>query len=144
MTILRRILRFLPVAVVVVLVAGWMLSHFFQVEAVFGSWIAKRHYILSLSAGTVAAYSQDYEASPLELRGHRRTSSKTFWSLGQFRYFPHYFGGRYWSCPVLCLVTALLPFAVGALTGFRFRLWQWLAYTALVAVQLAYFLQWQA
>jgi hypothetical protein len=41
--------------------------------------------------------------------------------------------------PIGVLITALLPLAVGAFTGFRFRLWQWLAFTALVAAVLTYY-----
>ena len=41
------------------------------------------------------------------------------------------------------LISLLLPLAIGSFTGFRFRLWHYLAYTALVAVELAYYFQWR-
>ena len=43
--------------------------------------------------------------------------------------------------PSLCLMTLVLPLAVGPLTAFRFRLWHYLAYTTVVSLQLAYFLR---
>jgi hypothetical protein len=44
--------------------------------------------------------------------------------------------------PIPLLITALLPLAIGPFISFRFRLWHYLAYTALVAVELAYYLRW--
>jgi hypothetical protein len=44
--------------------------------------------------------------------------------------------------PIPWLITAVLPFAVGPFISFRFRLWHYLAYTTLVAVELAYYLRW--
>jgi hypothetical protein len=51
----------------------------------------------------------------------------------------------YWQgqVPLPCLVTVLIPISVGFQTACRFRLWHYLAYTALVAVELAYYLRWQ-
>jgi hypothetical protein len=45
--------------------------------------------------------------------------------------------------PQLCLITAVTPLAVGPFLSYRFRLWHYLAYTALVALELAYYLRWQ-
>ena len=43
--------------------------------------------------------------------------------------------------PIILLITALIPLLVGSLSRFRFRLWQFFAFTALVAMELAYFLR---
>jgi hypothetical protein len=45
--------------------------------------------------------------------------------------------------PVPVVATACLPLALGALLSFRFRLWHYLAFTALLAVEFAYYLRWQ-
>jgi hypothetical protein len=45
--------------------------------------------------------------------------------------------------PIACLLTGLLPFAFGPFIAYRFRLWHYLGYTALIAVELAYYLRWQ-
>jgi hypothetical protein len=47
------------------------------------------------------------------------------------------------SVPYLILLPVVLPFVVGSITAYRFRLWHYLAYTTLVAVELAYYLRWQ-
>jgi hypothetical protein len=47
------------------------------------------------------------------------------------------------TVPIAWPITALLPFAIGPFISYRFRLWHYLAYTALVAVELAYYLRWQ-
>ena len=43
----------------------------------------------------------------------------------------------------LLFVAVMLLLAIGPFLSFRFRLWHYLAYTALVAVELAYYLRWQ-
>jgi hypothetical protein len=51
---------------------------------------------------------------------------------------------RMWSfVPTASILTLLMPLAIGPFIRFRFRLWHYLAYTALVAVELAYYLRWQ-
>ena len=43
--------------------------------------------------------------------------------------------------PFLLLMSLVLPLAIGPFIAFRFRLWHYLAYTATVAVELAYYLR---
>jgi hypothetical protein len=45
------------------------------------------------------------------------------------------------NLPFLLLLTLLLPPAVGPFTRFRFPLWSYFAYTALLAAELAYYLR---
>jgi hypothetical protein len=45
--------------------------------------------------------------------------------------------------PAVALITCLIPFALGPFIRFRFRLWHYLVYTALIATELAYYLWWQ-
>jgi hypothetical protein len=44
-------------------------------------------------------------------------------------------------CPIVFAITLLLPFAVAPFTRFRFPLWSYFAWTALVAAELAYYLR---
>jgi hypothetical protein len=46
------------------------------------------------------------------------------------------------AIPLLLCMTGLFPLAVGPFISFRFQIWHYLAYTALVAVELAYYLRW--
>jgi hypothetical protein len=79
---------------------------------------------------------------------HRRSEPLTIQSLlGRFtahRLYKATFGD-YWhvGLPFSAPITALAPLAIGPFLAFRFRLWHYLAYTALVAVELAYYLRWQ-
>jgi len=43
--------------------------------------------------------------------------------------------------PIVLLITALIPLVFGSLSRFRFRLWQFFVFTAILALELAYFLR---
>ena len=43
--------------------------------------------------------------------------------------------------PIAWLITFMLPFALGCLTRFRFPLWSYFVWTALIAAELAYYLR---
>lgn len=45
------------------------------------------------------------------------------------------------EAPIPVLLTLVSPIAVGCLTRFRFPLWSYFAWTALVAAELAYYLR---
>jgi hypothetical protein len=62
--------------------------------------------------------------------------------LGRFVWLVGENGGMI-SLPYSVLTTTLLPPAIGPFLSFRFRLWHYLAYTVLVALELAYYLRWQ-
>jgi hypothetical protein len=71
--------------------------------------------------------------------------------FGRFAYWPagrphHWWRGPYWrvliQVPIPVLLTALLPFAIAPFVRFRFPLWQWLAFTTMVAAELAFYLKW--
>jgi len=140
MPTLRRILKYTPAVVLGLLVIVWMASCFGAVMFIF-KWQSQRLH-LTCGAGNV-----------------------TFGTvLGPYA-TPKLIAGLYWEfhwqdmtgnlvvqtspkslhiqVPQLFLITAVLPLAAGPFLSFRFRLWHYLAYTALVAVELAYYLRWQ-
>jgi hypothetical protein len=43
------------------------------------------------------------------------------------------------AVPISCVITALLPLAVGAFTRFQFSIRMWFVWSALIAVQCAYY-----
>jgi hypothetical protein len=45
------------------------------------------------------------------------------------------------SCPISFVLTLLLPFSLAPFIHFRFPLWSYFAWTALVAAELAYYLR---
>jgi len=49
--------------------------------------------------------------------------------------------GYEFGCPHVILMTAVLPLAIGAISSFRFRLWQYFVYMAIIAAELAFYLR---
>lgn len=47
--------------------------------------------------------------------------------------------GTVFAVPIPCVITALLPLAVGAFTRFQFSIRMWLAWSALIGIQCAYY-----
>ena len=43
--------------------------------------------------------------------------------------------------PIILLLTAMIPIMYGSFSQFRFRLWHFFAFTAVVAIELAFFLR---
>jgi hypothetical protein len=43
------------------------------------------------------------------------------------------------AVPICCVLTALLPLAIGSFTRFQFSIRMWMAWTALIGIQCAYF-----
>jgi len=43
--------------------------------------------------------------------------------------------------PIILLITAMIPVVLGTFHGFRFHLWQLFAFTAIVSLELAFFLR---
>lgn len=52
-------------------------------------------------------------------------------------------GYLFMSLPLILSAIALLPPTFGYITGFRFRLWHFFAYTALIATELAFWVAFQ-
>jgi hypothetical protein len=46
----------------------------------------------------------------------------------------------YVGFPIPFAITCLLPLAIGAFSGFRFRVWMWFAWTAILAAEFAFLL----
>ena len=45
--------------------------------------------------------------------------------------------------PLPLLITFMLPLAIASFNSFRFRLWHYFAFIAILSLELAYYLQWQ-
>jgi len=139
-TTLRRILKYTPAVVLGLLVVAWVVSWFRAMAVVIplvgtpwtihiGCVTSMLFFGLPEKEGLTASFSWGY-TFPLSLET----------VLGAF------ISGRreaYSAFPIPFLITLLFPLAVGPFLSFRFRLWHYLAYTALVAVELAYYLRWQ-
>jgi hypothetical protein len=140
---IRRILKFTPVVVLVLLVVAWVVSWFAFWG--FGTNYGPYRSISAVASTVQTVYYRPGDANEpagLEVQRNRgRWTQKTFtghldcsveWPLFLSIYAPY---------PLI--ISAVLPLAIGPFISFRFRLWHHLAYTALIAVELAYYLQWQ-
>lgn len=145
MPTLRRILKYVPAVVLGLLVVAWVASiyvdYWLDIPA-----INVGHYVLGVESGSLYFGFNDH---PFPL-GFYTQRDEFFTTVGFGRFAcaldRHPDGSiyRWWfDCPIACAATALLPLAIGPFVSFRFRLWHYLAYTALVAVELAYYLRWQ-
>jgi hypothetical protein len=134
MPTLRRILKYTPVVVMGLLVVAWVVSWFGvtasqtairQHNAYFASWQGTLYLGFDPNS-----YVDSVMFSPEPFR----------WTgiAGRLDNM-----GRYGTIPYVVLITFILPLAIGPFIRFRFRLWHYLAYTAIVAVELAYYLRWQ-
>ena len=143
---LRRILKYAPAVVVGLLLVTWVVSAFrtLRLTVDFG----ESTYILYNHPGCCELFFGRY--------------SEPIVSDIDLSHFPNEFRlDRLQECvlghlgldirsdgfdillPFSLLVTVFIPLAIGPFFSFRFRLGHYLAYTALVAVELAYYLQWQ-
>jgi hypothetical protein len=140
MTRQRYILRYLPAVVLGLVVAAWGLS----LVAGFGTYLR----IGSKGVSTCAANGTFFFVCKEDPSGQ----SHFVWRPGIREGGPPPFG--YVSSefdpprivtllvPLALITTAMLPLVVGGATGFRFHLWHYLAYTALVSIELTYYLRW--
>jgi hypothetical protein len=147
MVTLRRILKYTPAVVIGLLVVAWMVSVFSYSKIAVGFG---RHFvnaIFGIGSLSVSCWKLD---QPTELDFHSAASlTERGFSLEQVSGYMR-FGAMPNSNELFALtlpfpltIVAFLPLAVGPFISFRFRLWHYLAYTALVALELAYYLRWQ-
>ncbi len=144
MPTLRRILKYTPAVVLGLLVVAWLWTMFglcaFQKDIngnTATAWLSEGNVGVGMRPGKPRAeglrigfYPTPHWKIARGSIGPATENPAHAWSLG----------GR---VPIAFFVTALLPLAIGPFISFRFRLWHYLAYTALVALELAYYLRWQ-
>lgn len=155
MAMLRRILKYSPAVVLGLLVVAWIAGLLGQLTVTYSRPGGANLTIESASAtlGLTHVTSQpSLGGLPVENDSGARWQTSATWPgtrdlFGAFktRRYQTCFGGvvRGVQVPLPVVAAALLPLAFGSLRSFRFRLWHYLAFTAIVAVELAYYLRWQ-
>jgi hypothetical protein len=141
MAILRRILKYTPAVVLGLLVVAWVVSCFFF----FGAGSLRVPFSLAGADSTVRIVCSNVFPSGLEgvvVERKQPIESSARSILGCLNYRSRWPEVISVQLPYPLLVTAVIPFAIGPYIRFRFRLWHYLAYTTLVAVELAYYLRW--
>ena len=151
MPTLRSILKYTPAVVLGLLVVAWIcgywgwMTYSMQVkDGQFAGGIGRGHIKLwtsRIDPGWELAFGGldwgSYRPYHDNLSNFRRGSGGLWHSYRPSDSF------LLMSFPILMVLTFLLPFAIAPFTSFRFRLWHYLAYTALLGVELAYYLRWQ-
>jgi hypothetical protein len=151
MPILRRILKYASMTMIALLVAAWLASLFclFEYDVVRND---RPKNSIGFSNGSMMVTALHHSHLMLNNYSGFRfgTARSQGFPLGKLYWAYHQNPSRAgtWTSvtlmiPVPLMLTGILPLLEGASTGFRFRLWHYLAYTALVAVELAYYLRWQ-
>jgi hypothetical protein len=147
MATFRHMLIYAPAVAVVLFVVAWVVSLAGTYIVSFAAPQSRWHY---QAGGFRGSLFLNYQFLPPQQR-----PVQFFWFNDRVSHSP--WGefasnrssrpgpSRYWQIhvPFLVLITAVGPLAFGAFHHFRFRLWHYLAYTAVVALQLAYYLRWQ-
>jgi hypothetical protein len=141
MPALRRFLKYTPAVVLGLLVVAWVASWFLF----WGVGILAGRFSVSAVNSTVQIICSG--AHETELTGVIVQRKPIRWTarviLGHIDYVHRWPGFVSLYLPSPLLIMVFLPFAAGPFVSFRFRLWHYLVYTALVAVELAYYLRWQ-
>jgi hypothetical protein len=136
MPTLRRILKYTPAVVLGLLVLAWVLTQ--------GGWMqfSSPKCVIALQHGSVTGYWQESDKVSVFWDFRNKWWLNDTPKLGHLRSASPLGAAGHWF-PILLLATLILPLAIGPFIAFRFRLWHLLAYTALVALELAYYLRWQ-
>jgi hypothetical protein len=138
------ILKYVPAVLCGLLAVAWVVSlfHLCGVEVYRG----KNEVKLFLDDGTLVC---DYNNVGVDYWHigliNQRTRRKTVVGVADYAPWGHiteaWVYGMRASVPLPLVLTLLFPFARGSFTRFRFPLWSYFAWTALVAAELAYYLR---
>jgi len=145
MSTLRRILRYGPPVFLGLLIAVWLCGCLVRYGVAFAIPATGDEVLLEVHSGTVEfALNVYFLAEYGPYAQAQRVSIERMLGYFQLRYHSGLAGRPVMELdlPLPLLITLALPLAIGSAIGFRFRLWQYLAYTALVALELAYYLRW--
>jgi hypothetical protein len=135
----KRIWKCLSLTVVALLIAAWIANFFGQLG--IGARSGPYYYRCAFRSGSLSISKDEYDSSQVLGIFWRANAKGGFSSL----YANLYFGkprSDLWqiAVPIILLTTAMIPIVVGTFSRFRFRLWQFFIFTALVAIELALFL----
>jgi hypothetical protein len=141
---MRRVLatlKYLPALLCGLLVVAWVVSAYYAMA------IGHRNLgLIAIVAGTASVrWLPNASLAPrfFVIRGPITSEDlicRKNGCLGEYELFWHN-GDIIIGVPMAVIISLLLPLAVGPFTHFRFPLWSYFAYTALVAAELAYYLR---
>ena len=143
----NRIFKYLLLFVVAFLGAAWIANFFGQVG--IGTRWGKfdQHFTFRSGSLSIAQHNngmlqgifwRTYPRNvPEKYGGARNVSSLS----ARLRFTNHGDGHLDVEVPIILLITAMIPVVLGTFSRFRFRLWQLFVFTAILALELAFFLR---
>lgn len=160
MTTLWRILKYTPAVVTGLLFVAWVTSVYYAIGFVstnpatsdLGTAVMERGDIfVRLDNRLFSSVKFVIENPRLYEKGPRR-QEEIFGTLlfvdngdgGPWQHIQTNLGRYAVRIPFLLLITAMLPLAIGPFISYRFRLWHYFAFIAILSLELAYYLQWQS
>ena len=150
MPTLRRILKYTPAVLLGLLAVAWVTSCFamfgFSFDVSHRDRRGNQYQQLQIAFRGGSAYVGQLASKrqlPLFFVEPRTAASTLEDALGKLAYEDRPPLFRHALVPIAILLAGLLPLAIGPFISFRFRLRHYLAFTALVAIELAYYLRWQ-
>jgi hypothetical protein len=140
-----RLLKYTPAVVMGLLATLWLINVFWRIWIFPPQYAASDARMISLSHGGVTYFhipgSNDFRKDSWGRIEVKRREGNVYFGMLSFN------SGdptrAKFAVPHLMLITLLLPLAIGPFISFRFRLWHYLGYTALIAVELTYYFRWQ-
>jgi len=141
-----RLLLWAPAAVVVLLALAWVVSLAVTYSIGFAAPQSPWQYELGSYRGSLFVnYHPRYRTHVRPVHFYWFNDRVTESPFGRFasNRSPRPGPSPFWQihAPFLVLITVAFPLAIGALNSFRFRIWHYLAYTALCGLELAYYLR---
>ncbi len=136
----KHIWKCLSLSLVAFLIAAWIANFFGQFG--IGTRCGQFDYHYTFRSGMLSLSKHDNGMLQGIFWGSNSPNgySSLYAQLAFFNY-----GTDQWAIevPILLLITALIPVVVGTFTQFRFRLWQFFAFIAILSLELALFLRWR-
>jgi hypothetical protein len=136
------ILKYVPAVLCGLLVVAWVVSLFSESELVVRP--AHGHLGIALEYSTMHLWQSNLE--------NRATRFRYYWYRNRAHILARYLGRFSWAnepttewgvavaLPFPLILSTFLPLSVGPFTRFRFPLWSYFAWTALIAAELGYYL----
>jgi hypothetical protein len=146
------IVKYLPAVLCGLLVVAWVVSINYQVEVRSRrpSWAFRLNdfgfYRGSIFLESFYGWRDDNWIESARISAIPQNSAMQLSAFGNVEYFSGSAemgcqGYYYFGCPILFVLTFLFPLALAPFIRFRFSLWSYFAWTALVAAELAYYLR---
>jgi len=130
---LLTIAKYLPAVLCGLLVVAWVVSIYVRIGGSFS--IGERAVHLCVFDGTFAIAVHDGDsASPLNVTNVPSSFGYLGHVLDPWHHSRIPFSMTF--IPISLAITSLVPFGAGPFIRFRFPLWSWFAFTALIAVEL--------